>query len=162
MSNAPYRLAKETQKTYMALKQPPFRPPPQVFGPVWTALYGLMGYAAYRAWTTGMASFNPETRELAKVSIPAMVTLICSNVFLLQQGATLYTIQLGLNLVWMPLFFGLHRPIEALVDIVTLTGTTAYLTYIWGQVDVVAGWALVPYVAWLSFATYLTVSTSLG
>ena len=60
----------------------------------------------------------------------------------------------------MPLFFGLHRPIEALVDIVALTGTTAYLTYIWGQVDVVAGWALVPYVAWLSFATYLTVSTS--
>ena len=60
----------------------------------------------------------------------------------------------------MPLFFGLHRPVEALVDIVALTGTTAYLTYVWGQVDVVAGWALAPYVAWLTFATYLTVSTS--
>jgi tryptophan-rich sensory protein len=40
--------AKETQKTYMALKQPPYRPPPQVFGPAWTLLYGLMGFAAYR------------------------------------------------------------------------------------------------------------------
>ena len=46
--------AKETQKTYMALKQPPYRPPPQVFGPAWTVLYGLMGYAAYRAHSTGM------------------------------------------------------------------------------------------------------------
>ena len=87
-----------------------------------------------------MASFNPETRELTK------------------QGATLYTIQLALNLLWMPLFFGLKRPIEATVDIVALTGVTGYLTYIWGQVDVVAGWALVPYMGWLSFATYLTVS----
>jgi len=129
----------DTQRTYLALKQPPYRPPPYVFGPAWTVLYGLMGYSAYRAWTTGMASFNPETRELTK------------------QGATLYTIQLALNLLWMPLFFGLKRPIEATVDIVALTGITGYLTYIWGQVDVVAGWALVPYMGWLSFATYLTV-----
>ena len=133
-------LAVDTERTYLALKQPPYRPPPYVFGPAWTVLYGLMGYSAYRAWTTGMASFNPETRELTK------------------QGATLYTIQLALNLLWMPLFFGLKRPIEATVDIVALTGVTGYLTYIWGQVDVVAGWALVPYIGWLSFATYLTVS----
>ncbi|MCJ1397363.1 hypothetical protein MMC11_000556 [Xylographa trunciseda] len=129
----------DTQRTYLALKQPPYRPPPYVFGPAWTVLYGLMGYSAYRAWTTGMASFNPETRDLTK------------------QGATLYTIQLALNLLWMPLFFGFKRPIEATVDIVALTGITGYLTYIWGQVDVVAGWALVPYMGWLSFATYLTV-----
>ncbi|KAA6409573.1 MAG: translocator like [Lasallia pustulata] len=126
------------QDTYLALKQPPYRPPPQVFGPMWTALYGLMGYSAYRAWTTGMSSLNPQTVELTK------------------QGATLYTIQLGLNLLWMPLFFGLKRPVEATADIVLLTGITGYLTYIWGQVDVVAGWALVPYLAWLGFATYLS------
>ncbi|MCJ1408916.1 hypothetical protein MMC19_002993 [Ptychographa xylographoides] len=128
----------DTQRTYLALKQPPYRPPPYVFGPMWTVLYGAMGFAAYRAWTTGMASLNPETRELTK------------------QGATLYTIQLGLNLLWMPLFFGLKRPIEATVDIVALTGITAYLTYIWGQVDVIAGWSLVPYLGWLGFATYLS------
>jgi len=75
-----------------------------------------------------------------------------------QQGATLYTIQLGLNLIWMPLFFGLKRPVEAMADITVLTGVTGYLTYIWGQVDPVAGWALVPYVGWLSFASYLNVS----
>lgn len=132
-------LAKESQKTYMALKQPPYRPPPQVFGPAWTVLYGLMGYSAYQAYTTGLApSSSILTRELTK------------------QGATLYSIQLGLNLVWMPLFFLAKRPIEATVDIVALTGVTAYLTYIWGQVDSRAGWALVPYLGWLGFATYLS------
>lgn len=77
-----------------------------------------------------------------------------------QRGATLYTVQLGLNLLWMPLFFGLGRPIEATVDIVALTGLTGYLAYIWGQVDPVAGYALLPYLAWLSFATYLSVSAT--
>ncbi|GAB7357056.1 hypothetical protein MBLNU459_g7875t1 [Dothideomycetes sp. NU459] len=129
---------KETQSTYMALKQPPLRPPPYVFGPVWTALYASMGYAAYRAWTAGINSLDAE------------------KVLLTKQGATLYTIQLGLNLIWMPLFFSLKRPIEATLDIVALTGTTGYLAYIWGQVDEVAGWTLVPYLGWLTFATYLS------
>ncbi|KAK5132788.1 hypothetical protein LTR08_008673 [Meristemomyces frigidus] len=129
---------KQTQTTYLALRQPPLRPPPQVFGPVWTALYGLMGYAAYRAWNTGMTSFDPRTVALTK------------------QGATLYTLQLALNLVWMPLFFAYRRPIEATVDIVALTATTGYLTYVWAQVDEAAAWCLAPYVAWLAFATYLS------
>ncbi|KAL8643160.1 MAG: hypothetical protein Q9228_000222 [Teloschistes exilis] len=132
---------KSTQKTYLALQQPPYRPPPQVFGPTWTSLYALMGYAAYRAWTTGSTSINPQTVQLTK------------------QGATLFTIQLGLNLIWMPLFFRLKRPIEATVDIVALTGVTGYLTYIWSQVDTVAAWSLAPYLGWLSFATYLSAGT---
>ncbi|KAI4259699.1 MAG: hypothetical protein LQ352_000632 [Teloschistes flavicans] len=132
---------KSTQKTYLALHQPPYRPPPQVFGPTWTSLYALMGYAAYRAWTTGSTSINPQTVQLTK------------------QGATLFTVQLGLNLIWMPLFFGLKRPIEATVDIVALTGVTGYLTYIWSQVDTVAAWSLAPYLGWLSFATYLSAGT---
>ncbi|KAF2467576.1 TspO/MBR-related protein [Lindgomyces ingoldianus] len=129
-----------TQRTYRALKQPPLQPPAWVFGPVWTALYATMGYTAYRAWTTGTTSFDPETVNLAK------------------QGATLYSIQLGLNLIWMPLFFGIGRPIEAVADIVALTGITGYLAYTWGQVDPVCGWLLAPYLSWLGFATYLSAS----
>ena len=59
----------------------------------------------------------------------------------------------------MPLFFGFLRPIEATVDIVALTGTVGYLTYIWSQVDNVASWTLYPYLAWLGVATYLSVSS---
>lgn len=98
-----------------------------------------MGYAAHRAYSTGLAPTASVEKHL-----------------LTKQGATLYTIQLGLNLVWMPLFFVAKRPIEATVDIVALTGVTGYLAYIWGQVDPVAGLTLVPYLAWLGFATYLS------
>ena len=99
-----------------------------------------MGYSAYRAYSVGMNPFSSAEKHV-----------------LTKHGATLYTIQLGLNLIWMPLFFVAKRPIEATVDIVALTGVTGYLTYIWGQVDSVAGWALAPYLGWLGFATYLTV-----
>lgn len=130
---------KDTQDMYMAIKQPPLRPPPYVFGPVWTVLYGMMGYASHRAWTVALNSWDPEKIVLAK------------------QGATLYTVQLALNLIWMPLFFNLKKPIAATVDIVALTATTGYLAYVWGQFDEVSGWLLAPYLGWLGFATYLTV-----
>jgi translocator protein len=68
--------AKETQSTYLALKQPPYRPPPQVFGPAWTVLYGLMGFAAYRAYDTGLSPLASTEKHL-----------------LFKQGATLYTVQ---------------------------------------------------------------------
>ena len=125
----------------MALKQPPFRPPPWIFAPAWSTLYMLMGYAAHRTWTIGMASMSPQTVEDAR------------------RGATLYTIQLGLNLIWMPLFFGMGRPIEAMLDIVALTGTVGYMTYVWSKVDSTAAYLMVPYLAWLTFATYLTAGT---
>lgn len=124
----------------MALKQPPFRPPPYVFGPAWTLLYGLMGYSAYRAMDKGLTP----TSSIQVINAA-------------KHGFTLYSIQLGLNLVWMPLFFVLKRPIAATLEIVALTGVVGYLTYVWGQVDAVAGWALAPYLGWLGFATYLTV-----
>jgi translocator protein len=71
-------VAKQSQKTYMALKQPPYRPPPQIFGPTWAILYGLMGYSAYRAYSTGMHPMASTEKQL-----------------LTKHGATLYTIQLG-------------------------------------------------------------------
>ncbi|KJZ73525.1 hypothetical protein HIM_07081 [Hirsutella minnesotensis 3608] len=128
----------ETQKTYLALKQPPLRPPPWVFGPAWTLLYGLMGYASYRVATNGLSPFaSPETIQVARHSL------------------TLYTVQLGLNLVWMPLFFVAKRPVEATVDIVALLGLNGYLTYLWNSFDRTAALCQLPYLGWLSFATYL-------
>lgn len=76
-----------------------------------------------------------------------------------RRGATLYTVQLVLNQLFMPLFFGLGRPVEALIDVTLLTGAVGYLTYIWSKVDQTAMYCLVPYVAWCSFATYLTAGT---
>ncbi|KAK0731763.1 TspO/MBR family-domain-containing protein [Lasiosphaeris hirsuta] len=134
---------KDTKTTYLSWTQPPLRPPPWLFGPVWTILYGMMGYAAHRAVFLGTSPF----------SSPLVISAA-------KHGATLYTIQLGLNLAWMPLFFGLRRPVEATVDAVALFGVNAYLAYLWGtSVDATAGWLLVPYVAWLGFASYLSFGT---
>lgn len=130
---------KKTQNTYKLMKQPPLRPPPQVFGPVWTVLYGMMGYAAHRAVTAGMD--------------PLLSTV--ENVREAQHVATLYSIQLAMNLAWSPIFFGMRRPKAALVDIVSLLGINSYLAHKFFGMDEVAGWLYVPYVAWLGFATYL-------
>lgn len=81
-----------------------------------------------------------------------------STIAAARHGATLYTIQLGLNLAWMPLFFGLGRPILATVNILSLLGLNGYLAYLWGNyVDETSGWLLTPYIAWLSFASYLAI-----
>jgi len=72
-------------------------------------------------------------------------------------GATLYTVQLGLNLAWMPLFFVKGWPIAAAGDIVALTGIVGYLTYLWGRVDETASYCLMPYLGWLGLATYLCI-----
>lgn len=105
-----------------------------------TNILSLMGYAAYRAANIGLSPFSsPET----------IVTT--------RQSMTLYTIQLGLNLVWMPLFFGIKRPVAASVDILALIGVNGYLTYLWSGIDSVAAWCQVPYLGWLGFATYLCV-----
>ncbi|KAF3909060.1 hypothetical protein ABW21_db0202274 [Orbilia brochopaga] len=123
-----------TRKTYDALKQPPLRPPSYVFAPAWTLLYGLMGYSIHHFH--GTSATHPSFRATT----------------------ALYTVQLSLNLLWTPLFFGLERPAVALVDIIALGGCiSALTTNYFAAGDSVAGWCMVPYLAWVSFATYLNV-----
>ncbi|KAG9249834.1 translocator protein [Emericellopsis atlantica] len=130
----------ETKKTYFNMKQPPLRPPPWVFGPVWTVLYATMGYAAHRAAKTGLSALaSPSTVATTRHSL------------------TLYSIQLLLNLVWTPLFFGLKRPAYATADILALLGVNGYLTYLWSGIDETSAWLQLPYMGWMSFATYLCV-----
>ncbi|KAH7328689.1 TspO/MBR-related protein [Stachybotrys elegans] len=132
----------QNKNRYLALKQPSLAPPPWVFAPVWTALYGLMGYAAYRATTIG----------LSPLSSPSLVQLT-------KESMTLYTTQLVLNLVWTPIFFTARRPIEATIDIAALLGVNGYLTYLWSSIDPIAAYCQLPYLGWLSFATYLCAGT---
>ncbi len=87
--------------------------------------------------------------------LPLQETIVAAR-----HGSTLYTIQLGLNLAWMPLFYGLNRPILATLDAFALLGINGYLAWLWGtKVDRVSGWLMAPYVAWLGFATYLSYGT---
>ena len=74
-----------------------------------------------------------------------------------QHGATLYTIQLAWLQLFMPLYFSMKKPILGSVNVVTLSGMVGYLISVWSKVDERATWLLVPYLGWLSVATYLSV-----
>jgi benzodiazapine receptor len=113
-----------------ALRKPPLTPPPAAFGPAWTALYLLMGVAAWLVWREGLS------RRTA-----------------LALG--LFAAQLVLNFAWSLIFFGQHRLGVALIEIVVLWLTILATILAFWQVRRAAGALLLPYLAWVSFAAYL-------
>jgi tryptophan-rich sensory protein len=115
---------------YLTINKPSWNPPGWLFGPVWSALYLMMALAAWRVWL--------------KRALPgAALTL------------RLWFIQLALNLLWSVLFFGLRRPDLALVEITLLWSTLALLQFRLARFDRPAALLWVPYLAWVSFATFL-------
>ena len=120
----------QPDRWYRSLKKPPFNPPPAVFPPVWTALYGLMAVSAWRVWR------KPKSPERTA-------------------ALALWAGQLGLNAAWSWIFFARRRPGAALVDLLGLHGfISAYLAKA-RKVDRAAAWMLAPYLAWVSFAGLL-------
>lgn len=115
---------------YAGLAKPPFAPPNWLFGPVWGALYGLMGFAAWRVWLH-------RDRDDIRLAL------------------TLFFLQLALNLAWSFLFFGLRSPLAGLAGIVPLLALIFATLVAFGRIDRLAGLAFVPYLAWVSFATAL-------
>lgn len=120
----------EMGEWYRSLEMPSWNPPGWVFGPVWTALYAMLGVAAWRVWRRG------GLRE-QRVALGA------------------FGVQWVLNALWTPLFFGMQRPGLALIDIALLWAIALVATVLFWRVDRVAGGLLVPYMLWLSFATAL-------
>jgi len=118
------------QGWYQALQRPPGTPPPWVFGPVWTLLYAMMGISL------GLLVWDRRTAG-ARSAIAAFI------------------LQLVLNLAWTPLFFGAHRSGLALVDIVAMWLCIAWTIVLARKVNRIAAWLLVPYLIWVSYATYL-------
>jgi len=118
---------------YAQLQKPTWNPPGWIFGPVWTALYMMMAIAAWLVWRRGG--------------------------FAAQRGPlSLFLLQLFLNAAWTPLFFGLHHPALAFVDIVLLwLALLATLLTFWRR-SRIAGALLIPYLAWVSFATALNLA----
>lgn len=113
---------------YTSLAKPSWQPPGYVFGPVWTVLYVLMGVAFWRVWKAGGGS----------------------------HPMTLYAVQLGLNIAWSYLFFNAKSLSWALFDIVALLGVLLATVSSFYQVDHTAGYLLLPYLAWVTFAAALT------
>ena len=118
---------------YQTLEKPLFNPPDWVFAPVWTALFTMMGVAAWRVWRLRPIE---ETRKALAV----------------------FVVQLCLNLAWSFLFFGLQRIDLALVEIVILLVAIIVNAIMFRRIDRLAGLMFVPYTAWVTYATILNAS----
>lgn len=115
---------------YTQLVRPEWAPPPDVFGPVWSVLYAVMGIAAWLVWRVG--GFRAARTAL-----------------------TLFLLQLAVNALWSWLFFGWHLGGVAFADIAMLwVLIVATLVAFW-RVRPLAGVLLVPYLLWVSFALAL-------
>lgn len=120
---------------YPTLIKPIFNPPNWIFAPVWTVLYILMGVAGGLVWN----------------QIEAQPSLV-------KKGFSFFIIQLGLNALWSYLFFGLHNPFLALIEIVLLLLMIFETYVIFKKVDALAAKLLIPYLMWVTFAMVLNAS----
>jgi tryptophan-rich sensory protein len=119
---------------YAHLNKPPFSPPNWIFAPVWTTLYILMGIAIYLIWKKGF-----KTKKV-------------------RDAVCLFGVQLVLNAIWSPIFFGMHNLLLALVVIVVMWIYIVKTIRAFAKVDKTASLLLYPYILWVSFATILNAS----
>lgn len=125
---------------YRTLELPSWTPPSWVFGPVWTALYVMMGVAAFLVWWR--LGRRAETAWSPSMRLPA----------------GLYSVQLVLNALWSVLFFGMRSPGLAAVEIWVLWVAIVLTMVVFARVWLWAGLLLVPYLVWTSFAGVLNVA----
>ena len=105
-------------------------------------------------------SFNPPSWLFAPVwtTLYIMMAVAAWLVWLRKGSLILFYVQLALNFAWSLLFFGFHSPAFALVDIVAMWIAILLTLLGFWRVDVRAGWLMVPYLAWVSFASVLNAS----
>ncbi|MEX1997825.1 MAG: TspO/MBR family protein [Candidatus Andersenbacteria bacterium] len=119
---------------YAMLHQPEFSPPNWVFAPVWTTLFLLMGIAAFLVWNKGLG------RKDARIAL------------------SIFGLQLILNTAWSIIFFGQQNPGLALLEIAVLWLAILATILVFYKISRPAAYLLIPYILWVSFASYLNYS----
>jgi translocator protein len=123
--------APEITDWYASLEKPSWTPPNWAFPVVWNILYALMGVSLWLLW------------DRYDDPIPA------------RKAIALFFVQLALNFAWSPVFFGLHRPVEALFIIAILAVAIGATIAFALKAQRTAGFLLAPYLAWVCYATTL-------
>lgn len=116
---------------YAGLAKPALSPPGWVFGPAWTTLYLLMGVALFLVWNKKRK--NQDRRDALGIFI----------------------FQLTLNALWSVIFFGLHNPLAAFVELCVLWLAIIWTIFAFYKISRPAAALLLPYLLWVSFAGYL-------
>ena len=125
--------ASSVRTWYADLNKPSFTTPNEVFGPVWTVLYVMMGTAAWRVWRAA-------DRETA------------------QGPLTMFALQLALNLGWTVAFFGLERTGSAVAVILVLELAIVSTAFAFRPIDRLAALLMVPYALWVGLAIVLNIA----
>ena len=119
---------------YTTLTKPSFNPPSWVFGPVWTTLFALMGIAAFLVWKKGFEHKN------VRIALWVFIS------------------QLILNTLWSIIFFGLHSPGAAFIEIIFLWLSIVTMIALFYKISKAAAYLIIPYILWVSFAAFLNYS----
>lgn len=119
---------------YYSLRSPSWKPPDWLFGPAWTAIFACAALSGLYAWT-GSRRRADHARIL-----------------------TLFGVNAALNILWSVLFFRLHRPDWALVEVVFPWVSILALILGLARYSRAASWLLAPYLAWVSFAAVLNLA----
>ncbi|MGV8144140.1 MAG: TspO/MBR family protein [Methanothermobacter sp.] len=122
---------------YASLAKPSWAPPNWLFGPVWTILYILIGIALFLVWKEGIS------RKDVKLAI------------------SVFVVQLVLNVLWSVIFFGYNSLLGGLVVVIILWIAILANIIFFYRVSKPAGLLLVPYIVWVSIASYLNYSVYL-
>jgi translocator protein len=126
------------------------------------SIAGLLTAQSLPTWFPSLVkpSFNPPSWLFAPVwtTLYIMLAVAAWLVWLRKGSLVLFYVQLALNFAWSLLFFGLHSPAMALVDIVAMWVAILLTLLAFWKVDRRAGWLMVPYLAWVSFAGVLNAS----
>lgn len=119
---------------YTYLKKPSFTPPNWLFGPAWITLYLLMAVAAYMVWQKGWQ--GPGVRR----------------------ALAIFLVQLLLNVLWSPAFFGWRSPLAGMIIIVLLWLAILFTIIAFSKISQPAALLLLPYIIWVSYAAALNIS----
>jgi len=125
-------VVRATKTWYNRISLPPWTPPNFIFGPVWTTLYGLMGFSVSRIAKSGVPMANIATK--------------------------LWSIHYALNLLWAPIFFGMKRLRLGFIVNLILIATLGVTLPLFHRIDPLSAYLQVPYLLWLIFATKLNQS----
>ena len=140
---------------YSLLRKPSFNPPSWIFGPVWTALFILMGISFYLVWSkkweikneikvkSNRKPWNPWSQKFFNGSWKKVNIII------------IFISQLALNVLWSVIFFGWHNPGVAFFELLTLWVAIIYTIVNFYRVSKTAAYLLVPYILWVTFAGVL-------
>ena len=126
-----------TQSFFNILNKPPLTPPGWLFGPAWTVLYLMIGLALYTFWNS---------KKPAKLK---------------KTGYLFFLLQLLANFLWSLLFFGMRSPLAGMINISILLILIVINILLFWRVNKTSGYLLLPYLAWVAFASYLNMGVLL-